>query len=79
MVEMLCAKYSSLPVGAGFTTKDKIVYSQNFNGAGIAIHDADYSDAASFKNSVDGVMLYYKLAEEIATDITSLMSWDGSI
>ena len=44
----------------------------------IQIKDSAYTDGATFKLAMSGVMLYYELAEEIITDIeipTELTDW----
>lgn len=72
-----CSKYNSI-------TADK-VYTQNIgiaihpNGA-VWIYDSSYTDAASFKAAMSGVMLNYELAEPIITPITDVISmsyWVG--
>lgn len=41
------------------------------------IRDTTYSDAATFKAAMNGVMLYYELATPVETDISSLLSDDN--
>lgn len=44
----------------------------------LVIYDSDYTDATAFKEAMQGVMLYYELAEEVITDIeipTELTDW----
>lgn len=44
----------------------------------LVIYDSDYTDATAFKEAMQGVMLYYELAEEVITDIdipTELSDW----
>ncbi len=43
----------------------------------IFIKDTAYTDAASLKASLSGVMLYYELAEPVITDISSLLPADN--
>ena len=68
-----------------YTIKQSNTYAE-YNNV-LAIHsNGDYidavfrsysGDAAAFKTSMNGVMLYYELKEPIITDITDLM--DGTI
>lgn len=44
----------------------------------IQIKDTAYTDATAFKEAMNGVMLYYELADEVITDIdipTELTEW----
>jgi hypothetical protein len=43
------------------------------------IKDEDYSDIATFKAAMSGVMLYYELAEPVITDISDLLPADNLI
>ncbi len=45
----------------------------------IYIRDDDYTDARSFKQAIQGVMLYYKLETPIETDISDLLPQDFEI
>jgi hypothetical protein len=45
----------------------------------ILIRDSTYTDAATFKAAMSGVMLYYELAEPIVTDISDILSDDNLI
>ena len=45
------------------------VYTQDENNKRIYIKDSNYTDAASFKAAMQGVMLYYELAEPIVTEL----------
>jgi hypothetical protein len=45
----------------------------------VYVRDDAYADAASFKAAMDGVMLYYELAEPIITDISDLITSDNFI
>ena len=43
------------------------------------IKDSAYTDAATFKSAMSGVMLYYELAEPVVTDISDLLPDDNLI
>lgn len=45
----------------------------------IAIRDSRYTDAASFKAAMKGVILYYELAEPIVTDIQEPLNLDYQV
>lgn len=45
----------------------------------VVIYDTNYTDAATFKSAMAGVMLYYELAEPIVTDISDILSSDNFI
>lgn len=51
----------------------------NESGTGFYIKNTAYTDAASFKAAMQGVMLYYELATPIVTDITDLITADNFI
>lgn len=74
---ILCSKYlaksqnevwsDAAPAGiATNATLDEYVY----------VTDTAYTDAATFKQAMSGVILYYELAEPIVTDISSLIPDD---
>ena len=70
----LCSKYS-----ARYSNDDKSVYTTKISSkTGCVVVDTDYTDAASFKAAMSGVMLVYELAEPIITDISDLIG-DNSI
>lgn len=68
---LLCAKYFTRKNGSSFAS-DKCIYSANANY--IRIEDSSYTDATTFKSSLNGVYLYYELTtpttETIATGLT---------
>ena len=77
---ILCAKYQALNRSEGNTQynskKDKVIllnhgYYGNVKIAKdlITIRDTSYTDAATFKAAMQGVMLYYELAEPIVTEL----------
>lgn len=45
-------------------------------GGYIYVNDTSYTDAAAFKQAMQGVMLYYELATPIVTDISNLIDDD---
>lgn len=65
----ICDRY---PVGTSGVGKRIFVYSEK-----VYVDDSSYTDAASLKASLSGVMLYYELAEPIITDISSLLPADN--
>lgn len=59
---------------------DKVGYLTNLGGDIVfVVNDADYTDAATFKAAMQGVMLYYELATPEVTDISDLISADNFI
>lgn len=68
--KMLCGKYVS--VGTQSITSaseiDKSLSSNSIQEKRVQISDTSYTDAASFKAAMAGVMLYYELAEPIVTE-----------
>jgi hypothetical protein len=65
----ICDRY---PVGTSSVDKRIFVYSEK-----VYVDDNSYTDAASLKASLSGVMLYYELATPIITDISSLLPADN--
>ena len=61
-LNVLCTRYAS-----GYNDKNIRAHSE-LDGY-ILVYDSSYSDPATFKASVQGVMLYYELAEPIVTEI----------
>lgn len=57
-----CIKYER-EIGNNFTNKNK-VFTFAANDGRIFIKDSSYTDAATFKNAMKGVYLYYELATE---------------
>jgi hypothetical protein len=51
-------------------------YIYNIN---VFVKDSDYADATSFKSAMDGVMLYFELAEPIVTEITEDINLDYQV
>lgn len=73
---VLCSKYrtvarsSNVFVDKTITVDGVAVVSQ------IQVKDTAYTDAAAFKQAMQGVILYYELANPIVTDISSLIPDD---
>lgn len=71
----LCSRYDLVTsnIDATIVKKDKFFY---YNPLNIAFIDKSYTDAAAFKQAMQGVILYYELATPIVTDISSLIPDD---
>ena len=68
IANIVCSRYIPDSWNTLFVNlKDKIVAAHT--GGPIAVFDSAYTDAASFKAAMSGVMLYYELAEPIVTEI----------
>ena len=72
----VCSKYQV--VESNITNLDKAIYVKN-NGNAVHLKDSTYTDAATFKAAMSGVMLYYELTEPIITDISDLLPEDNFI
>lgn len=75
--KFICTKYAVGDWITAFGTGTYNLLATNPSGI-IAVGDSDYTDAAAFKEAMQGVMLYYELADEIVTDIeipTELTDW----
>lgn len=73
-INILCAKYTSNVIPGGANAKlDKHLYrlftDNGTNNHVILIKDDDYTDADSFKQAMQGVLLYYELATPIEVEI----------
>lgn len=74
---ILCSKYST-------KTQDNLWNKPNVTGITadantdgyIYVNDASYTDVATFKQAMQGVILYYELANPIITDISTLIPDD---
>lgn len=76
----LMPKYSKVNGEAIFTTDKAFTFGSNFIGGGscsFVIHDTAYTDVATFKAAMSGVMLYYELATPVVTDISGLITSDN--
>lgn len=71
----LCSHYDFVTSGidAAIVKKDKFFY---YNPLNIAFIDKSYTDATAFKQAMQGVTLYYELANPIVTDISDLIPDD---
>lgn len=67
---LLCYKYPDTPWKDAYRRMDKTI-SQLSNS--IQINDSSFSDAETFKKSLQGAYLYYELAEPIVTDISDII------
>ena len=74
---LLCADYSLAKVGFGGMDDKTITGSAEFTY--VYVKDTAYTDVATFKSAMSGVMLYYELAEPIITDISDILSADNFI
>lgn len=76
---VLCAQYDfgtnmfSWSYVAYYTDKTINTTENNY----VYIKDTSYTDAATFKAAMSGVMLYYELATPVVTDISDLLSADN--
>lgn len=73
----ICPRYSTKTQNEswGKTSITGISATSNVNGY-IYVNDTSYTDAAAFKQAMQGVMLYYELESPIVTDISSLIPDD---
>lgn len=71
MANLLCYKYLTTIWEKTYQLGTDKTISQLSNG--IQINDSSYSDLTSFKNSLQGIYLYYELAEPIVTDISDII------
>lgn len=67
---LLCSKYPDTPWIDAYNGTDKTISQLSQS---IQINDSSYSDADPFKESLNGVYLYYELAEPIVTDISDII------
>lgn len=65
----ICSKYVK-KTNASVGKEDKFYY---FNPSNMVVVDSSYSDANDFKVGIQGVMLYYELAEEEIIDISDII------
>lgn len=68
----LCPKYQYVKIGVTGNASGLYV-SENTT---VRVRDTAYTDAATFKQAMSGVMLYYELANPIITDISGLIPDD---
>lgn len=73
----ICPKYSTKTQNESWdkTSITGISATSNVNGY-IYVNDTSYTDATTFKQAMQGVILYYELANPIVTDISNLIPDD---
>lgn len=64
-----CAKYITV---SQFGREDETLFGLNANTNTIAIQDSNYEDVDEFKEAMDGVLLYYELAEPTEEPVLDL-------
>lgn len=79
LANVLCKKYTTrcayVADGNDFFRVDKSI-GQHQDAARVTVLDTAYTDAAAFKQAMQGVILYYELANPIITDISTLIPDD---
>lgn len=75
---LLCGKYPNANVDFGPMADGTITGNTSLSDI-IYVKDTAYTDAATFKAAMSGVMLCYELAEPVITDISNLLTEDGYI
>lgn len=73
-VNVICEKYPSVTAQTDFLNSDKVVRgygSTAYSFSRIGVRDSSYSDAATFKTAMSGVMLYYEKATPTTEDTPS--------
>ena len=71
---IVCKKYEAKSQNQMWGNKDVTGISVNaINDGNLYINDLSFSDTESFKNALQGVYLYYELAEPIVTDISDII------
>lgn len=79
LANVLCKKYTTrcayVSDGNDFFRVDKSI-GQHQGAARVTVLDTAYTDAATFKQAMQGVILYYELATPIVTDISTLIPDD---
>ena len=69
---MLCSMYINYGKASLSSMPDMYICANN-SGKLIFIKNSKYTDADAFKQAMNGVMLYYKFAESIITDISDIV------
>lgn len=74
---ILCSKYPTKTQNElwGKTNVTGITTNANVDGC-VHVNDTSYTDATAFKQAMQGVILYYELANPIITDISALIDDD---
>lgn len=75
---LLCTKFDEIPTLGSWNNMASNQMFCTFDSY-ILVGAVGYTDIASFKKEMSGVMLYYALAEPIVTDITDLMPKENLI
>lgn len=71
---IVCAKYEAKPQGRLYNKKDTTgITVSAINDGYLFINDSSFSNVETFKNSLQGVYLYYELAGPIVTDISDII------
>ncbi len=68
----LCPKYQYVKIGVTDSASGLYV----LENTTVRVRDTAYTDAATFKQAMQGVMLYYELATPIVTDISTMIPDD---
>lgn len=68
----LCSKYQYAKIGV----TDNVTGLYVLESTIVRVRDTAYTDAAAFKQAMQGVILYYELANPIVTDISSILPDD---
>lgn len=68
----LCTKYQYAKIGVTDSASGLYV----LENTTVRVRDTAYTDATSFKQAMQGVILYYELANPIVTDISTLIDDD---
>lgn len=79
LLNLLTTKYTTESWSILYNNRDKAIAFQKNSASVImlAISDSAYSDAASFKAAMAGVLLFYELATPVETDVVGrLMDYD---
>lgn len=74
---LLCGKYPNANFEFGDMSDGTITGNSTIDIT--YVKDTSYTDAATFKSAMSGVMLYYELAEPVITDISDLLPDDNLI
>ena len=82
-IEAICSKYNTVHLSVNdFKVTDKaiMVNPSNFSAnKTLFVRDTSYTGGTALKTALDGVYLYYELAEPIETDISAYLSDDNLI
>ena len=74
---ILCSKYVTVArISSVFVDKTITLDGDSTAVSQIQVKDTAYTDAAAFKQAMQGVILYYELANPIVTDISTLIPDD---